>query len=257
MAQSLEVNIKTTSDLPQAMDKAKAAVNGFGAQVESINKKFSTSFKDIFLSYLGPMAVLSGVIAQIGKAIAENQRKREEAHQAAINETNDLMSAEDRYYEKKRENEKKSKEQVEQARLTREDVTQNFLENDPRGKAILDEIKSAMPPGMVSAASFNLANNAAKGPAIQARVQAYLAEDIKNNPASATPPIGSTSANNLLGPGVIGVGGSPQIALAMEANTTLSSIDSKLGELVNAGIDKDPTKPLNRKFPLYSPGLQR
>ena len=61
----------------------------------------------------------------------------------------------------------------------------------------------------------------------------------------------------MLGAGVIGVGSSPQIALAMEANTTLSSIDSKLGELVNAGIDKDPTKPLNRKFPLYSPGLQR
>jgi hypothetical protein len=60
-----------------------------------------------------------------------------------------------------------------------------------------------------------------------------------------------------LGSGVIGVGASPQIALAMEANTKLDSIDSKLGELVNAGIDKDPTKPLNRKFPLYSPGMSR
>ena len=66
-----------------------------------------------------------------------------------------------------------------------------------------------------------------------------------------------TMKDSPLGSGVIGVGASPQIALAMEANTKLDSIDSKLGELVNAGIDKDPTKPLNRKFPLYSPGMSR
>ena len=256
MAQSLEVNIKTTSDVPQAMDKAKAAISGLGSQVEGISKKFSTSFKDIFLSYLGPMAVLSGVMAYIGKAIAENEKKRQDAHQAAINDTNDLMSAQDRYYEKKRDNEKKTKAQVEEAKVTREEVTKDFLENDPRGKAILDEIKSALPPGMASAASFNLASNASKGPTIQNRVQAFLAEDLKNNPASASPATNLTK-DTPLGSGVIGVGASPQIALAMEANTKLDSIDSKLGELVNAGIARDPTKPLGRQFPLYSPGMSR
>ena len=60
-----------------------------------------------------------------------------------------------------------------------------------------------------------------------------------------------------MGSGVIGVGASPQIALAEEGNKKLDSIDSKLGQLVNDGIAKDPTKPLNRKYPLYSPGLQR
>ena len=67
----------------------------------------------------------------------------------------------------------------------------------------------------------------------------------------------NAEANASMGSGVIGVGASPQVALQQEANTTLTNIDSKLGLLVNAGIDKDPTKPLNRKFPLYSPGLQR
>lgn len=69
--------------------------------------------------------------------------------------------------------------------------------------------------------------------------------------------LGSKIGEASLGSGVIGVGASPQIAMQQEANDKLSSIDSKLGELVNAGIDKDPTKPLNRKYPLYSPGLQR
>jgi hypothetical protein len=66
-----------------------------------------------------------------------------------------------------------------------------------------------------------------------------------------------TMKDSPLGSGVIGVGASPQIALAMEANTKLDSIDSKLGELVNAGIARDPTKPLGRQFPLYSPGMSR
>ena len=135
MAQSLEVNIKTTSDVPQAMDKAKAAVGGFGSQVEGISKKFGNSFKDIFLSFLGPMAILTTVLAFIGKMIADNQKKHAEARQAAIDDTNELMSVEDRFYERKQANEKKDKETKEQAATTRQDVTESFLKNDPRGQA--------------------------------------------------------------------------------------------------------------------------
>ncbi len=258
MAQSLEVNIKTTSDVPQAMDKAKAATAGFAKQVGEIGKKFGTSFKDIFLSFLGPMALLTSAMAYIGKAIADNQRRREEAHEAALNDTNELMSAEDKYYEKKRENERKAKEKVEQSKLTREQVTQDFLENDPRGKAILDEIKAAMPPGMASAAATSgLARNAASGKFTQDRVQGMIAEDMKNDPDLAKPPTSPASTNNLLGSGVIGVGSSPQIALAMEANDKLAKIESHLGKIVNDGEQKDPTKPLGRKYPLYSPGMSR
>jgi hypothetical protein len=137
MAQDLTVNIKTTSDVPQAMDKAKQATTGFGKQVEDIGKKFSTSFKDIFLSFLGPMALVTGALAIIGKMIADNQRKREEANQAAIDGTNELMSAEDRYYAKKRDNEKKDKENKEQAAMSREEITKDFLLNDPIGRAYL------------------------------------------------------------------------------------------------------------------------
>lgn len=75
--------------------------------------------------------------------------------------------------------------------------------------------------------------------------------------SAALSSLGTKIAEASMGGGVIGVGASPQIALAQEANATLASMDSKLGELVNAGIDKDPTKPLGRKYPLYSPGLQR
>ena len=71
MAQSLELNIKTTSDVPQAMDKAKSATVSFSKQVEDIQKKFSTAFKDIFLGFTAPMILLQGAISYITNAIAK------------------------------------------------------------------------------------------------------------------------------------------------------------------------------------------
>jgi hypothetical protein len=78
MAQDLTVNIKTTSDVPQAMDKAKQATTGFGKQVEDIGKKFSTSFKDIFLGFLAPMVLIQGAISFISKSIEEAKRNAKE-----------------------------------------------------------------------------------------------------------------------------------------------------------------------------------
>lgn len=69
MAQSLELNIKTTSDVPKAMDKAKSATVSFSKQVEDIQKKFSTAFKDIFLGFTAPMILLQGAISYITGAI--------------------------------------------------------------------------------------------------------------------------------------------------------------------------------------------
>jgi len=65
MAQDLTVNIKTTSDVPQAMDKAKAAVTGFDKQVQDIGKKFSTAFKDIALGFVAPMVIVQNILGMI------------------------------------------------------------------------------------------------------------------------------------------------------------------------------------------------
>lgn len=78
MAQSLEVNIKATSDVPQAMDKAKSATVSFSRQVEDIQKKFSTAFKDIFLGFTAPMVLLQGAISYISAAMAEAKQNAKE-----------------------------------------------------------------------------------------------------------------------------------------------------------------------------------
>ena len=229
MAQSLELNIKTTSDVPQAMDKAKSATVSFGKQVDDIQKKFSTAFKDIFLSFLGPMALLGVAINFIGRKIEENQKKTQEANQAAIDGTNELISAEERYYQTKRANEKKAVEDAEQAKLSREQTTFEFMQNDPRGRKIYqDYVAGRM--GDVSRNDVGDRNrkfNARYDAEVQAAVAAFLAEDAKKNPIKIKGADGKVE--NFKGPegfsNVVGVGPNPVIeAMARQTEIALAQL---------------------------------
>jgi hypothetical protein len=79
MSQDLTLNIKTTSDVPQAMDKAKLATVSFAKQVDDVSKKFSTAFKDIALSFLAPLVILNSAISAISSAIAKNKQEIKDA----------------------------------------------------------------------------------------------------------------------------------------------------------------------------------
>ena len=242
MAQSLEVNIKTTSDVPQAMDKAKAATTGFGKQVEDISKKFGTSFKDIFLSFLGPMAILGTVLALVGKMIAENQRKSEEANAAAIAGTNALMSAEDNYYANKRNNVKMSEQQVEQSQITREQVTKDFLRYDPRGNKIFAENQ----PNPLSPRLGNTSQPLEARKDIQDQVQALIAADIKKDPAAAPAPTGPTSFKTPEGFGnIVGVGANPvmeAMTMQLEESRKQTALLENISRGSGGGVPTDFTK---------------
>jgi hypothetical protein len=232
MAQDLTVNIKTTSDVPQAMDKAKQATTGFGKQVDDIGKKFSTSFKDIFLSFLGPMALLTGALAIIGKMIADNEKKRAEANQAAIDGTNELMSAEDKYWARKNERENQTAKTIEEAKTARENTTQEFLEKDPRGQAMLKELQFQSMSNPVGQVAFR------KQKDIQDKVQAIIREDMKKNPE-----VGSAiveKAKDFKGPegfgNVIGVGPNP----VMEAMAASLEEAKKHTNLLQTLVDRNP-----------------
>ena len=242
MAQSLEVNIKTTSDVPQAMDKAKAATNSFSSQVEGISKKFATSFKDIFLSFLGPMAILGTVLALVGKMIAENQRKSEEANRAAIDGTNALMSAEDNYYANKRNNVKMSEQQVEQSQITREQVTKDFLRYDPRGNKIFAENQ----PNPLSPRLGNTSQPLEARKDIQDQVQALIAADIKKDPAAAPAPTGPTSFKTPEGFGnIVGVGANPvmeAMTMQLEESRKQTALLENISRGSGGGVPTDFTK---------------
>jgi hypothetical protein len=70
----LSAKISTTSDIPDAMDKAKKATVSFEKQVQDIQKKFSTGFKDIFLGFTAPMVILQSVISYMQSAMEQAKR---------------------------------------------------------------------------------------------------------------------------------------------------------------------------------------
>ena len=76
--QELGLRLKTTSDVPEAMGKAKSATVSFGKQVEDIQKKFSTAFKDIFLGFTAPMILIQSAISYISAQMEQARRDAKE-----------------------------------------------------------------------------------------------------------------------------------------------------------------------------------
>jgi hypothetical protein len=93
MAQSLEVQIKATSDVPAVVDKAKQATTSFEKQIEGIGTKFKGAFKDIFLSFLGPMALIGTTMAFISSLIDKNIQKSKDAIAMAEEGQSTLISS--------------------------------------------------------------------------------------------------------------------------------------------------------------------
>ena len=206
MSNSVKYSIDGDTNAEQVSGRVKASLTGLDKQMEGIGKKFGSSFKDIFLSFLGPMALLGAAMGFIGKLIADNQKKQEEANQAAIDGTNKLMSAEDKYWANKRNNEKKAEATVEEAATARENTTRQFLEEDPRGKQMFDQALVEKTFGQ----PFRKYHGPIAGnPEIQDRVQAMIAEDMKTNPIAAAAAKDSTFQGPQGFSNIIGVGANP------------------------------------------------
>jgi hypothetical protein len=244
MGQSLEIELGGKTTVPEAVDKSKKAIKSLGEQIGDVRKKFGESFKDIFLSFLGPMALIGAAIGIIGKMIADNQKKQEDANQAAIDGTNKLMSAEENYYANKRNNEKKGKEAVEQAKTARENLTQNFLEEDLRGKIIARRALNKVPGEAIL--SYE-AKSLSESPTIQAEVKALIAKDM------ATNPLPGTNVPSFKGPegfsNIVGVGANPVI----EAMTRQVEIQDEILKIIKEAMP--PSRPLDipdftKKVPL-------
>jgi hypothetical protein len=129
MAQDLTVNIKTTSDVPQAMGKASSAVVGFNKQIEDVQKKFSTGFKDIFLGFAAPMVLIQGIMGFLSKSMEETKRMAKEGLELLATGDSKLVTTEEKraaaYFKRKKEMEDEKK-LVESGKTN---VTKQILEN--------------------------------------------------------------------------------------------------------------------------------
>jgi len=203
------------------------------------------------------MALLGMAINYIGGLIAESQKRQAEANQAAIDRTNELMSVEDQYYANKRNNEKKAKETVVEAKLQRDVVTSQFLKEDPRGKAIMQrETQKLTGVNKLDAQQFLPLNKK-----IQAEVQGLIAEDIKKNPDAganlsdkdkaqkASDDAAKAKGTTFKGPegfsNVVGVGANPvmeAMTMQLEETRKQTALLEILARPAGGGVPVDYTK---------------
>ncbi len=217
MAQSLELNIKTSSDVPAAMDKAKSATVSFGKQIDDIQKKFSTSFKDIALAFLAPMVILNSVINAIQASFEKNRQNMAEAMRFAELGESKFISAEARYLaaEKKR---RESEGNRGKAQMGEEELIKDFLKNDPRTAEIMKNLSQGTVAGLAQAQARGTLNPFGDG---EETALAYAVKNLEIRKAvldiirkdMGVSPSGSPNSSNFKGPegfsNVVGVGANP------------------------------------------------
>lgn len=127
MGQDLEINFKTTSDVPEATDKAKSSVVSMAKQVEDVQKKFSTAFKDLFLGFFAPMVLFNQVLNMISGAIDRQRQKIEDAKALAEKGESQFISPETSVWAQSVAKQRTEKREKELAKVTDEALAKEEL----------------------------------------------------------------------------------------------------------------------------------
>lgn len=229
MAQSLELNIKTTSDVPQAMDKAKSATVSFGKQVEDIQKKFSTAFKDIALGFIAPMVMLNAAINYISSAIEKRKADIKEAYDFALKAESKYLDSETVVLAKTRaakEQDAKERELAKQAKLT--EYTK-FLEQPGMRDKVAEEIGGFRGFRLKTGIDANAAEDMAKDADVQAVIARLIAPAVAASKKAAEISAEPKKVADFKGPegfsNVIGVGANPVLeAMAQQTEIALAQL---------------------------------
>jgi len=259
MAQSLELNIKTTNDVPQAMDKAKAATVSFGKQVEDIQKKFSTVFKDAVLSFAGPLVLINRIVADIDASIQKTRDNMRKGLEDIASGENKVATEQERRmarFIKERQNAQQAEMETAAGReaIAGQYVDENkmdFLLNKPVSffAALMGELGIGKGFGYsfvqeAAAERFNVNNPEAIKAQADADAKAAAELEMSKRPTSFKGPEGFGN--------VVGVGANPvleamnaQLEEAKKQTAILESIESKQP---GGGVPVDFTKePINKR----------
>lgn len=95
MSQKLKLDMEASSNVPEVMDKAKGAAVSMQKQVEDVQKKFSTGFKDIFLAFTAPLVIFNAALNYIQAAIDRHRQHVADAIAFAEKGESQFLSAGD------------------------------------------------------------------------------------------------------------------------------------------------------------------
>jgi hypothetical protein len=254
MAQDLTVNIKTTSEVPQAMEKAKSATVSFGKQVEDIQKKFSTAFKDIAFSYVAPLVLLNKAISLITDSLEKSKQEIKDIRDFAATSNSPYLDPKTKYLANLRV--ATDRERMERGMAPKATIEEYayFLQNDPRSKDVLESAGlganlKALVAGVFSSGDEGAARSLASNPEIKAAIDAIIekaAKDAQAKSGEAEKKPGTFKGPEGFG-SVIGVGANPVMEAMTKQVEVLQEIKLILQESMPSGGGVPPsfTEPLN------------
>lgn len=221
MAQSLELNIKTTSEVPQAMEKAKAATVSFGKQVEDIQKKMSTAFKDIAFAFVAPLVLLNKAISMISDSIERSKQEVKDLRDFAATSNSQFLDPKTKYLANLRvATDRERMERGMAPKATTEEYAY-FLQNDPRSRQVLESAGiganlKALVAGVFSSGDEGAAKSLASNPEIKSAIDRIIEKAAADSAKKGTEEQKPTTFKSPEGfSNVIGVGANP----VMEAMT--------------------------------------
>lgn len=242
--QELGLKIKTDSDVPEAMGKAKSATVSFGKQVEDIQKKFSTAFKDIALAFVAPLVIINSVINSIQAAFEKNRQNMAEAMRFSELGESKFIRAEARYLaaEKKR---REAEGTAGKAQMGEDELIKDFLKNDQRTSEIFKKVSPGTVAGLAQA---EMRGRLIPGTTGEEQMLAYAVKNleirkavldiIKQEMTGGTQPSGKS--DNFKGPegfsNVIGVGANP----VMEAMGQQIEVQKEMRDHLKTLVDRNP-----------------
>jgi len=246
MAQDLTVNIKTTSDVPQAMDRAKSATVSFGKQVDDIGRKFSMAFKDIAFAFVAPLVLLNTAINFISAAIEKRKQDIKEAYDFAVRAESKYLDSETVVLAKTRAAKEQDAKDREMAKTAKQTEFTEFLKQPGMRDKVADEIGGFRGFRLKTGIDANSPEDMAKTADVQAVIsrmiapmveQSKKANDIQKEPKGSTSFKGPEGFSN-----VIGVGANPVMESMRNQLLETQRTNALLEQIATAPAGTDFTK---------------
>lgn len=261
--QELGLRLKTTSDVPESMGKAKSAVVSFSKQVEDIQRKFSTAFKDIAFSFVAPVVMLNAAINYISAAIEKRKQDIKDAYDFAVKAESKYLDSETVYLAKKRAAEEQDKKEREMSSTAKVTEYTKFLEQPGMRDKVAEEIGGFRGFRLKYGLDANSAAAMAKDADVQAVISRMIAPAVEASKKASEAAAKPATASSFKGPdgisNVIGVGLSPgmvilneQLRVQQEIAEQLKALAARNAETANIDFTKfikpDYSAPAYPKF---------
>lgn len=247
MSNIIKFSIEGNTNAEQVTDRAKKAVSGFDKQLGDIGKKFSNSFKDIFMSFAAPMVLLNQVMSMISANI---EKARQDAQEGI-----DLMAKGETIYATSEEKKmaaffkaKKAREEEQASVLAGKETLGRDFSRTPEGQAAMNDfLKMGMNRTLVQVGQGGVVSYEAVFKS--AAFQDFMVKRFIQTPAgSSYKPIFESQGKDTFKPeglssNVVGVGQSPGMAV-IQAQL---AIQQEIAEMMRRIAEKyDAKESINR-----------